>query len=143
MSYRIRRIDPYWLANPVVVGVAIAGALIAVFGFFRGSVAIQIVGAVALAVGVLAATKPVVSGIFGTLGLLGGLVTFVVAPNPALQAGTSMFWRLISALFFAFMYMILMNALVVVVAFLYNAFSETFNLGGIHLDIEEIDGGGA
>lgn len=142
MSYRIRRIDPYWLANPAVIAVAIGGAVVAVFGFVRGSVAIQLVGAFMLGVGVLAATKPTISGIFGTLGLLGGVVTFILAPNPALQAGSTIFWRIISTLFFGLMYMVLMDSLVLVVGFLYNMFSETLNLGGLQMEIEETDGGG-
>ena len=55
-------------------------------------------------------------------------------------ARASVFWRFFSAGFFGVMYMVMMNALVIVVAFLYNLFSETLNLGGLRMEIEESEG---
>ena len=35
MGYHVRRIDPFWKASPVVLIIAIAGALVAAFGLTR------------------------------------------------------------------------------------------------------------
>ena len=87
-------------------------------------------------IGVCVATRPAVSGVLAALGFFGGLFTFVLFPNPQ-AAGSTVPWRLVSTLFFAAMYMGLMDALILVVAALYNFFSTTMKLGGIELDIEE------
>lgn len=141
MSYRIRRIDPFWLAHPVVIGVAAVGVVLALLGYTKNSYPLQIVGGLALMAGVLIATKPAVSAVLGTLGVLGGLLTFVLMPN-AEVVGSPLVWRLVSTLFFGLLYMVLMDALVLVVSALYNFFGGTLNLGGIYLDIEEGESGG-
>jgi hypothetical protein len=141
MSYRIRRIDPFWKAHPAVIAVAVVGVLLALFGYSRNSIALQVIGGVAMMGGVLAATKPAVSAVLATLGFFGGLVTFIVAPSGEVS-GQPMVWRFVSTLFFTFLYMVLMDALVLVVAALYNFFGTSMNLGQIHLDIEEGDDGG-
>jgi len=138
MSYRIRRIDPFWIAHPLVITAAVAGVVVALFGYTKNNVAVSIVGGIMMSVGVLVATKPAVSGVLGSLGFLGGIVTFVILPNPQL-AGSPFFWKLVSALFFGLLYMVLMDALVLVVSALYNLFGSTLNLGGIHLEFEEAD----
>lgn len=140
MSYRIRRIDPFWIAHPVVISAAVIGMLLALAGYAKNNVALSVIGGIAMAAGVIAATKPAVSGVLGTLGFFGGLVTFVILPNPQL-ADSPLFWKLVSTLFFALLYMVLMDALILLVSALYNFFGTTVNLGGIHLDIEESDEG--
>ncbi|PCI40542.1 MAG: hypothetical protein COB53_00690 [Elusimicrobia bacterium] len=138
MSYRIRRIDPFWIAHPVVIAAAVVGMLLALGGYAKNNIALSIIGGVSMAGGVLAATKPAVSGVLGSLGFFGGLITFVILPNPQL-ADSPLFWKLVSTLFFALLYMVLMDALVLLVSALYNFFGNSVNLGGIHLDIEEDD----
>ncbi|MBI4057387.1 MAG: hypothetical protein HY399_07585 [Elusimicrobia bacterium] len=72
------------------------------------------------------------------LGLLGGLVTFVVLPNPQMEPMGGM-TRLMATGLFAVLYMVLMVALLVVVAFLYNLFTQTVGLRGIRVDIEPME----
>ncbi|MFH1726334.1 MAG: hypothetical protein ABII00_17120 [Elusimicrobiota bacterium] len=136
MSYRIRRVDPFWIAHPVVIGAAVIGVILALFGYWKDFVPLSIIGGIALAGGVLAATRPAISAVLGALGFLGGLITFIILPNPQL-ADLAWGWKLVSTLFFGLLYMVLMDALVLVVSALYNFFANTLNLGGIHLDIEE------
>ena len=138
MSYRIRRIDPFWIAHPVVIAAAVVGMLLALGGYAKNNIALSIIGGVSMAGGVLAATKPAVSAVLGSLGFFGGLITFVILPNPQL-ADSPLFWKLVSTLFFALLYMVLMDALVLLVSALYNFFGNSVNLGGIHLEIEEDD----
>ena len=142
MSYRIKRIDPFWIAHPGVIAIAVLGVVLALVGYSKNNIAIQIVGGVMMSGGVLVATKHAVSAVLGALGLIGGLVTFVVLPNPEL-ATTPLGWRLVSTGFFALLYMVLMDALVLVVCGLYNLFGGTLNLGVLELDIEETDGAAA
>ncbi len=141
MSYRIRRIDPFWIAHPVVIAAAVIGMLLALAGYAKNNVALSIIGGVAMSGGVLAATRPAVSGVLGTLGFFGGLVTFVILPNPQL-ADSPLFWKLVSTLFFALLYMVLMDALVLLVSALYNFFGNSVKLGGIHLEFEEVEDSG-
>ncbi|HBL15177.1 MAG TPA: hypothetical protein DD417_00030 [Elusimicrobia bacterium] len=141
MSYRIRRIDPFWIAHPLVIAAAVIGVALALFGYSRNQLPLSITGGVLMAVGVLIATKPAVSGVLGTLGLLGGIVTFIVLPNPQL-ADSPMFWKFVSSLFFGLLYMVLMDALVLVVSALYNLFGNTMGMSGIRVEFDE-EGAGA
>jgi hypothetical protein len=136
MSYRIRRIDPFWLPHPAVLVAAGVGLVVGLLGYQKQNLVLALIGAVAMGGGILVATKPAVSAVLGSLGLFGGLVTFVIQPNSNL-VGLSVLWRLVSTLFFALLYMVLMDALVLVVSALYNFFGGSMNMGGIHLDIEE------
>ena len=136
MSYRIRRIDPFWMPHPAVLAVAGIGLIVGLFGYQKQSLPLSLIGGIAMGGGILVATKPAVSAVLGSLGLFGGLVTFVIMPNPQL-VNLSVLWRLVSTLFFALLYMVLMDALVLVVSALYNFFGGSLNMGGIHLDIEE------
>lgn len=138
MSYRIKRIDPFWIAHPCVIGVAVFGVILALVGYSKNNIAIQIVGGVMMSGGVLVATKHAVSAVLGVLGLIGGLVTFILLPNPEL-ATTPLVWRFVSTGFFALLYMVLMDALVLVVCGLYNLFGGTLNLGVLELELEESD----
>jgi len=126
----------------MVIGLAVVGVVLALVGYSRNSLPLSIIGGLAMAGGVLTATKPAVSGVLGSLGFFGGLVTFIILPNPQM-ADSPIFWKLVSTLFFAVLYMVLMDALVLVVCALYNFFGASLNAGGIHLEIEEADDGGA
>jgi len=134
MSYQVKRIDPYWHTHPLLPIAVVAGAVIGAIGFTRGSNPLALVGGVVLALAVLGGTKVVVSAVLGTLGVFGGLISFVILPNPQM-VGVSVGLRIVSALFFALLYMVLMDALVLAVAVLYNFFGAT--MGGVSVDIEE------
>lgn len=134
MSYQIKRIDPYWLKHPLVPVAVAGGTLLTAVGFLSGRPPVWIAGAVLASLGVLAAAKPVVSCVLGSLGLIGGIVTFVVSPNMQ-TADMAMHWRVFSAVLFAVLYMVLMDALVLGVALLYNLFGAV--TGGIRVDFEE------
>jgi hypothetical protein len=133
MGYHVRRIDPFWKASPVVLTVAVIGALVAMFGYTRQNMAVAAVGAVVMAVGVLLATKPAVSTVLGCLGFFGGLITFVLMPNVN-TSDMALWLKLVSTVLFAALYMVLMDALILVVAALYNFFAGS--MGGIQLEIE-------
>lgn len=136
MSYRIRRIDPFWMPHPAVLAIAGVGLAVGLVGYQKANTILSLIGGVAMGGGVLVATRPAVSAVLGTLGVFGGLVTFVIMPGPQV-APLSLMWRLVSTIFFALLYMVLMDALVLVVAALYNFFGGAMNLGGISLEIEE------
>lgn len=136
MAYRVRRIDPFWIAHPAVIVAAVIGLVLALVGYSKGNPSLSIVGGVLLGIGVLVATKPAVTGVLATLGFFGGVVNFVVLPNAQL-GGASLPWKLVSTLFFALLYTVLMEALVLVVAALYNLFAGTMNAGALELEIED------
>ncbi|MFA5139045.1 MAG: hypothetical protein WC728_07420 [Elusimicrobiota bacterium] len=136
MSYRIRRIDPFWIAHPAVIAVIFIGLILGLFGYQKGNNVLLFVGGGAMLIGVLVATRPVVSGVLGSLGVFGGLFTFVLFPNPQLSE-TPVVWKLVSTVFFALLYMGLMDALILLVAALYNFFGGALKMGGINLEIEE------
>ena len=103
MSYRVRRIDPFWMAHPAVIAAAVIGLALALVGYTKGQAALSVIGGILLGVGVLMATKPAVTGVLATLGFFGGVVNFVVLPNAQL-GGASLPWKLVSTLFFALLY---------------------------------------
>ena len=137
MSYQVKRIDPYWHTHPMVPVLVVAGSLLGAIGYQSQKWPLAIVGGLVLAASVLFATRVVVSAVLGSLGLFGGLVTFVILPNPQM-AGMSIWLKFLSSLLFASLYMVLMDALVLSVAFLYNLFGAT--MGGVSIDIEEAAG---
>ncbi|MBI4422936.1 MAG: hypothetical protein HY554_04385 [Elusimicrobia bacterium] len=137
MSYQVKRIDPYWLKHPIIPVVAVAGAIGAALGYQSEKAVLSVAGLVFLGAAVLAAAKPVISAVLGTLGLFGGLVTFVLLPNPQM-VGMAFPLKLLSTVLFGALYMVLMDALVLAVAFLYNLFGT--GMRGISIDIEEAAG---
>lgn len=137
MSYQVRRIDPYWMSHPMIPVLIVAGAIVALVGQQADKAFIAIAGLVIAGVAVLLATKPVISAVLATLGVFGGLVTFVILPQPQM-VGMPIVMRLISTILFALLYMVLMDALVLAIAFLYNLFGT--GLKGISIDIEEAAG---
>ncbi len=135
MSYQLRRIDPFWLTHPMVPTAVAIGGILGLIGFATGKPALAIVGGVVAGIGVLLGVKAAISALLGTLGLFGGLVTFVFVPNVnAASMGFGM--RLVSAVLFAAFYMVLMDALVLVVSVLYNFFAGAVGLGGIRLELD-------
>lgn len=141
MSYRVKRIDPYWIKNPVLPIVAVVGVLAALALITRDMIVPAIVAVVVGGGAVILATQPAVSAVLGTLGLLGGLMTFVFVPNSQ-NAAMSLPMRLLSTLLFTLFYTVLMDGVVLIIAVLYNLFAGGVGLGGLSLDLEEDSGAG-
>lgn len=138
MSYQLKRINPFWNTHPMIpVGVAIGGIL-GLVGFQTGKPVIGGVGGLVAAAAILLATRPVISALLATLGVLGGLAQFVFMPNLN-TVGMSMPMRWGAAILFGLFYMVLMDALVLVVSVLYNLFAGTIGLGGLRLELESVE----
>src|SRR5579859_214806 len=142
MSYRVRRIDPYWNKNPLLPVVALVGVLVGLLFVSREAfVPAALCGAVA-GVAVFLATQPAVSAVMGVFGAVGGLMTFVLFPKPEVM-GMSFAMRLLSAILFSLFYTVLMDGVILLVAVLYNLFAGAVGLGGFSLALEEGGEGGA
>ena len=142
MSYRVKRIDPFWINNLALAAVAAVAAVAALALINRDMVPAAIASAVVFGVAVVLMTKPVISAILGTVGLAGGLMTFVFVPS-AQNASLAFPMRLLSTLLFTLFYMALMDLVVLVVSVLYNIYTGVFGLGGVSLDLEDAGAGEA
>jgi hypothetical protein len=135
MTQQVKRIDPYWHTHPMIpTGVAVGGIL-ALIGYLKAATVLAVVGGSVAALAILFAARPVMSAVLGTLGLAGGLLSFVIVPNLS-ASGMSLPLKLVAALMFAIFYMVLMDALILVLAVLYNLFSDTFGMSALRLDLE-------
>ena len=138
MTQQLKRIDPYWHTHPMIpTGVAV-GAILAIVGYLKAATVLAAVGGGVAALAILFAARPVISAVLGTLGLAGGLLSFVVVPNLS-AAGMSVPLKLVATLMFAVFYMVLMDALVLVLTVLYNLFSDTLGLSAVRLELEAAD----
>ncbi|MEK7382985.1 MAG: hypothetical protein AAB262_06830 [Elusimicrobiota bacterium] len=142
MSYRVKRIDPYWMKNPILPITAAAGVLVALVAVQRGMFPAAIAGVVVGGLAVFLSTKPAVSAVLATLGLLGGLTTFLIVPNSQ-NASMTIPLRLLSTVLFTLFYTVLMDGVVLLIAVLYNLFSGAIGLGGLSLDLEDEGAGEA
>lgn len=138
MSYQLKRIDPFWHTHPMIPTAVAIGAICAAIGWATNKNAVGILGGFVAGVAVVAATRPAITALLGTLGLFGGLVSFVIVPNLN-NAGMTLPMKLISTLLFAAFYMVLMDALVLVISVLYNLFGNTIGLGGIRFELAEAE----
>lgn len=136
MSYRVKRIDPYWFKNPAIPVAVLAGALLAMMGGFSQKPTLAIVGAGVAAVAVLVGTRPAITGTVMLLGLLGGLVTFVITPNSQ-NAALSAFQKLLSVGFYTLFYAVLTEGALLLLCVVYNFFAAISSLGGISLELED------
>ena len=116
----------------------VIGGILGFIGFYTQKPMIAGLGAMIAGGAVIAAARPVVSALLGSMGLFGGLVTFVLVPNIN-ASSMSVMMRLVSAVLFALFYMVLMDALVLVIAVLYNFFSGVLGLEGLGLEFESIE----
>jgi hypothetical protein len=132
VSYRIKRIDPFWIKAPIVPGLAIAAATAALAAAQSGRTPVAAAAACACGVAVFLATKPALSGVFAVFGLLGGVVTFLASPSP----GLSPLMRVAATAAFGLFYMTLMDGVVLAVSAIYNLFSRS-GLRGLSLDLGE------
>ena len=71
------------------------------------------------------------------LALLGGVVTFMVEPNPQL-APMGFAQKLLSVALYSLLYVVITTAVMVFASFVYNVFTGVLGLRGIVLDIEEM-----
>jgi hypothetical protein len=138
MSYQLRRINPFWFTHPMIpTGVAI-GLILGAIGYFTQRSALGGVGAVVAGIAILAATRPAVSTLFLTLGLLGGVVRFALQPDlNAASLSPLLRWGAAGA--FGLFYMVLMDAVVLVVAVLYNLFTGVVGLSGLRLELDAVE----
>lgn len=138
MSYQLKRIDPFWRTHPMIPTAVAIGGILALIGYTKNQPIAAVIGGVVAGIAIVAAARPVLSALLGSLGLFGGLVTFVFVPNLS-AAGMTVGMKLVSALLFGVFYMVLMDALVLVIAVLYNLFGGTLGLGGLKLDLEAVE----
>lgn len=138
MSYQLKRINPFWHTHPLIPVAVVIGGMLGLMGYLKQVWALTIVGGLVAGVAILFAARPAVSALLATLGALGGLVTFVIAPD--LNASTfSAPWKIASILFYAMFYTVLMDAVVLVVSVIYNFFAGVVGLGGIRLEFEQTE----
>lgn len=140
MSYRVKRIDPYWFKHPVLPVAVFAGAVLALGAGFANKPPVAIVGAVIASVSILLSTRPAITGTVMLLGFLGGLVTFVISPNPS-NAALSVMQKAMSVGFYTLFYAVLTEGALLLISVVYNFFAAISSLGGLSLELE--DEGGA
>lgn len=139
MSYQLRRINPFWHTHPMIpTGVAV-GMICALVGYQSGKPIVMGFGGVVGGLAILFAARPALSALLATMGILGGLATFVFFPRDVNAETMSMMQKLLSTGLFALFYMVLMDALVLVVCVLYNLYAGTVGLGGIRLELDQAD----
>lgn len=132
MSWRIKRIDPFWIKHPAVQTTAVAAALATVIAGRAGSGAGVVICALACASAVVLATKPALSGLFAVLGFLGGAYTFFLGPG----GGLSPFMRVAATFGFSALYMVLMDGVVLSVSSVYNLFTRRLGFSGLSLSLD-------
>ncbi len=142
MTQQLKRIDPYWHTHPMIPTAVAIGAILGLIGYVKGASVLAVVGGVVAALAIVFAARPVLSAVLGTLGLAGGLLSFVVVPNLS-AAGMTMPLKLVATLMFAVFYMVLMDALILVLSVLYNLFSDTLGLSAVRLELEAAEDGPA
>ncbi|MBI3551540.1 MAG: hypothetical protein HY077_03410 [Elusimicrobia bacterium] len=136
MSYQLKRINPFWHTHPMIpTGVAV-GLICALIGFQTQKPIVMGFGGLVGGLAILFAARPAVSALLVTMGVLGGLATFVFFPRDINAESMNMGQKLLSTGLFALFYMILMDALVLVVCVLYNLYAGTVGFGGIKLELE-------
>ena len=119
MSYRVKRIDPYWFKHPILPLIVFLGAALALGAGFANKPTLAIVGAVIAAVGILISTRPAITGTVMLLGFLGGLVTFVISPN-ASNAVLSAGQKAMSVGFYTLFYAVLTEGALLLLSVVYN-----------------------
>ncbi|MEK7389846.1 MAG: hypothetical protein AAB036_09110 [Elusimicrobiota bacterium] len=140
MSYRVKRIDPYWFTHPAIPVAVFVGVLLALGAGFAGSHVIAVIGAAVASVGILLATRPAITGTVMLLGFLGGLVTFVISPNAQNQL-LNVAQKAMSVGFYTVFYAVLTEGALLLLSVVYNFFSAVSSLGGLSLDLEDEAGG--
>ncbi len=135
MNYKLRRIDPYWMKNPVIPIVAFVGTAAALVLVGVHQAVASIISGVVAGIAVVLATQPAITAVTLVLGLAGGLTEFGLSSSPDALA-MPMGMRLLSSILFALFYAVLMDGVVLALAVLYNFFAGTAGWGGISLDMD-------
>ena len=135
MSYRVKRIDPYWFKHPILPIAVFLGAALALGAGFAN----KPLGALIAAVAILLSTRPAITGTVMLLGFLGGLVTFVVSPNTQ-NAALSAMQKAMSVGFYTLFYAVLTEGALLLLAVVYNFFAAISSLGGLSLELEDEGG---
>lgn len=138
MSYQLKRINPYWHTHPMIPTAVAIGGICALVGYKTQNHVIALLGGLVAAGAILAAARPVISAMLAALGFFGGIVQFLVVMNLEVSQMTVPM-RLLSAFLFGVFYMVLMDALVLVVAVLYNLFAGTVGFSGLTLELETVE----
>jgi hypothetical protein len=139
MSYRVRRIDPYWFNHPAIPVAIIAGSAIAAFGGYSDKPALAIPGVAISAIGIVLGTRPAITSTMFMLGFLGGLTTFVLFPG-AQNAGLPLIQKIMSTAFYSLFYAILTAGALLLLSVVYNFFAALGTLGGLSLELEDAGG---
>ncbi len=139
MSYRVKRIDPYWFKHPILPIAVFIGAALALGAGFANKPPVAIFGALVAAVAILISTRPAITGTVMLLGFLGGLVTFVISPNTT-NASLSVGQKALSVGFYTLFYAVLTEGALLLLAVVYNFFAAISSLGGLSLELEDEGG---
>ena len=136
MNYQLKRLNPYWHNHPMIpTGVAI-GIICAAMGFFAQKPVIEVIGVAISGLAVFFGVRPLFSALFSLIGVFGGLSTFIIAPG--LNASTlSAPLKVVSILLFTAFYMALMDAMLLVIAVVYNFLVGPAGMSGLHLEFAE------
>lgn len=130
---RLTRVDPFWFRHPGLGAAAVAGGLVAFAGLERGNLAIAGTGGVVFGAAVLLATKPSISAVFAVFGLVGGTASFLLSSRP----GVSPLLRLLSTAAYGLLYTVILDAMVIGAAFLYNFFTGKLGLEAVSVETED------
>lgn len=130
---RVTRVDPFWFRHPGLGAAAVAGGVVAFAGLERGNLALAGAGGAVFAVFVLLATKPSITAVFAVFGLVGGAASFLLSARP----GVSPLLRLLSTAAYGLMYAVILDAMVIAAAFLYNFFTGKLGLEAVAVETED------
>jgi hypothetical protein len=135
MNYRVRRVDPYWLTNPILPVLAIVGVAVGLFFASAGNLWAAVGGGLIGGIAIVLEVKPGITAVMGVFGLVGGLTTFIFSPRPDV-AEMSPLLRGVSVIFFIAFYTALMDGIVLFVSVLYNLFAGPVGLEGFSVELE-------
>ena len=135
MDYQLKRINPFWHTHPIIPTLVAVGGILGFIGYARQTPSIAYVGGVIAAAAILGAARPALSLLFATMGLLGGLTQFAIAPT--LNASTfTAFEKVLAVSFYTVCYAVLLDAVVLVGAALYNFYAGVIGFGGLRMEFE-------
>ncbi len=138
MAYQLKRVDPFWHTHPMIPTAVVIGGILGFIGYARQSMPIAVVGGAVAALALFFAARPSVSLVLATVGFLGGLVQYVVAPG--LNASTlTLLEKIFSIAFYTVFYAALMDAVVLVLAVLYNFYAGAVGFGGIRVELDTVE----
>lgn len=139
MIYQVKRIDPYWFKHPVLSVIIFLGFVAALAAGFADKQKIAIAAGCIAGVAVIVSTRPAITGTVILVGLLNGLMTFVISPNAA-NIGLKVWERAMSVVFYALFYGVIAGGAVILLAAIYNFFAAISPQGGFGLELEDASG---